>query len=402
MLRSDGKKLLNHAQVHSKTKDFIISCKLKMMQKKKKKPKVLLAMSGGVDSSVAALMLKKQGFEIIGAFMKMWSSTKNNLGECAWMDEKRMAMKIALMLEIPFVLLDYEKEYNALVVEEMFSNYKKGITPNPDADCNTKIKFPFLLKAAKKFGCEYIATGHYAKVSKTQKRAVLMRAKDEFKDQTYFLYGLKQKELAKTLFPIGSYTKQEVRNIAKTKGLPNFDKKSTAGICFIGKVDMQNFLKKKISPKPGKVLDPEGNVIGEHQGIYFYTIGQRLGSRNMAEVKKSANPEKRIERWHVAAKDIKKNILIAAPKSHRLNYKTSISIKKPNWILGEPLKTKKFSVKSKIRHPGKLLSSSLFFSKKNKCWAIELKKPEFGVAEGQSIVVYSGKKVLGGGIISRT
>lgn len=181
------------------------------------KPRVLVAMSGGVDSSVAALLMKQQGYEVIGAFMKNWSDTKNDLGECTWRGERRIAQKISAVLDIPLKTLDFEKEYRKLVVEEMYKKYKKGITPNPDIDCNEKIKFPLMLRAAKKFGCDFLVTGHYARIKKSKENFELLRAKDESKDQSYFLYRLKQKELSKVLLPIGEFTKGQVREIAKKK-----------------------------------------------------------------------------------------------------------------------------------------------------------------------------------------
>ena len=221
-----------------------------------KKTKVLVAMSGGVDSSVAALMMKNKGYEVIGAFMKNWSDTKNDLGECSWREERRIALQIASALDIPLITLDYEREYKKEVVDEMFKKYKKGITPNPDVDCNQKIKFPKLIQEAKKLGCDFIVTGHYSRIKKTGNRFKLLRAKDETKDQSYFLFRINQNELANTLFPIGDYTKKEVREIAKKANFPNFNKKSTVGICFIGKVNLKDFLQKKLKAKKRKNSRP--------------------------------------------------------------------------------------------------------------------------------------------------
>ena len=182
----------------------------------KTKPKVLLAMSGGVDSSIAAFLLKKQGYEVIGAFMKNWSDTKDPLtGKCAWRTERKMALKVASQLNISLITLDFEKEYRKDVIDKMFEKYKKGITPNPDIDCNQKIKFPLLLKAAKKMNINLIATGHYARVKKNKNNIYeLLRGKSEFKDQSYFLYKINQEELSHCLFPIGNYSKEEIREIA--------------------------------------------------------------------------------------------------------------------------------------------------------------------------------------------
>ncbi len=373
------------------------------MKSQTKKQKVLLAMSGGVDSSIAALILKKQGYEVIGAFMKNWSDTKDPLtGICAWRGERKMAIKIASKLNIPLITLDFEKIYRKDVIEKMFEKYKKGITPNPDIDCNQKIKFPLLLKEAKKRKIDIIATGHYARVKQNPKtkKYELYRGLDESKDQSYFLYRTKESELRHTLFPIGNYTKKQIREIAEKNHFPNYNKKGTVGICFIGKINFKDFLRKKIPPKPGKILDPEGNIIGKHDGIFYYTIGERLGPRYGFEVERQKNSHEKIERWYVARKDIKKNTIIAAPKDHLLNFRKNIIVK--NFYLISDKKTtfekKKTKVLSRIRHVGELLPSILEY--KNKKWKITLKESITGVSEGQAVVLYQGEKCIGGGEIS--
>lgn len=350
-----------------------------------KPKKVLVAMSGGVDSSVAALLMKQKGYQVIGAFMKNWSHEKHGMGQCLWKGERKVATKVAAKLGIPLLTFDFEKEYKKLVVDEMFKKYKKGITPNPDIDCNEKVKFPLLLKAAKELQADYLVTGHFARIKKSQ----LYRAKQESKDQSYFLYRVKKKELEKCLFPIGDYTKEKVREIAKKNKFPNYDKKSTVGICFIGKINLKDFLKKKIKPKKGKILDPKGDQIGTHDGIYYYTIGQRLGPRYGFEIKRGKG--KKLDRWYVARKDLKKNIIIAAPQNHPLNFRKNITINNIYWL---DKKITSGNVYSRIRQVGELLPSKL---KENK---IILKKPITGVSEGQAIVLYKGKKCLGGGVIS--
>ena len=364
------------------------------------KPKVLIAMSGGVDSSVAALLMKNTGYEVIGAFMKNWSGTKDELGECNWKEERKYAIKIARLLKIPLITLDFEKEYRKEVVEKMFLDYRRGITPNPDIDCNQKIKFPLLIKAAKKLGADFVVTGHYARIKKTKKKEYeLLRAKDESKDQSYFLYRIKQSELKNLIFPIGDYTKSQVREIAKKNKFPNFDKKSTVGICFIGKINLKKFLQKKIKPKKGKIFDPKGNIIGEHDGIYYYTIGQRLGLRYGIEIKKQGDDKKFLKRWYVALKDVGKNEIILAPEGHKLLYRKEITIKNPHWINASPKGNQK--VYARIRQVGELLPSKLIYNKKNKKFRVILNKAITGVSEGQAIVLYAtkGKKVLGGGEI---
>ncbi|MBI2043553.1 tRNA-specific 2-thiouridylase [Candidatus Pacearchaeota archaeon] len=438
----------------------------------KTKPKVLVAMSGGVDSSVAALMMKNRGFQILGVFMKNYSDSKNDFtGDCLWKDERRIAMKIAAKLGIPLITLDFEKQYKKLVIEKMFSDYRKGITPNPDIDCNQKVKFPLLIKAAKKLGCDFVATGHYARIKKivtkndnnkisnvknklfnknhkdliinshgagwreakkwNEKKVKyqLLRATDESKDQSYFLYRLKQDELKHLIFPIGDYTKKQIREIARKNHFLNYDKKSTVGICFVGKVNLKKFLQARIAPKKGKILNPQGEIMGEHDGIYYYTIGQRIGMRFGIDVSKKHDDKNLMKRWYVAKKDVKKNTIIAAPEGHPLNYRKEIWLKNQSWINADEIintktkrltnkqiidinlnsrgragenKTKKQNENSKkilarIRQVGELLSAKI----ENRSGKIKviLDKAITGISEGQAIVLYDGKEVLGGGEI---
>ncbi|MBP7708645.1 tRNA 2-thiouridine(34) synthase MnmA [Candidatus Pacearchaeota archaeon] len=367
-----------------------------------KKEKVLLGMSGGVDSSVAAMLLQKQGYEVIGAFMKNWSDTKNKLtGECQWKEERRVAQKIADRLGIKLITLDFENQYKKLVVDEMFKKYKKGITPNPDIDCNKEIKFPLLIKEAKKLGINLIATGHYVRNKKTRNKYQLVRAKDEMKDQSYFLYTIRQNELKHCLFPIGELTKQQVREIAEKNNFPNYAKKSTVGICFIGKINLKQFLQQRIKPKKGKIMNPEGKQIGEHDGIYYYTIGQRIGPRFGIEISYTlANQDgKDHTKWYVAKKDAKTNTIIAAPEVHPLNFRKEIIIQDFYLIdeKKENYKNESHKVLARIRQVGELLPSKLFFEKGK--FKLTLDKAITGVADGQAVVLYKGEKVLGGGTI---
>ncbi len=365
-----------------------------------KRKKVLIAMSGGVDSSVAALLMKKKGYDVVGVFLKCYSDSKNVFGRCSWKDERKSALMIASSLDIPLTTLDYEKEYKEFVIDEMFEMYKKGITPNPDVDCNIKIKFPFLLDYAKKINADYVVTGHYSRIREENETYKLLRAKDELKDQSYFLYRLNQKYLSKVLFPIGDLTKKQVREIAKKNNFPNYDKKSTVGICFIGKINFNEFLKKNIEKKKGIIVDPSGNILGEHDGVFYYNVGMRLGPRVGIDLIKEKG--KKPVRWYVAKKDVEKNVLVVAPEDHEMLFRKEILIKDLSLTSlnkNEFLKKAKKGIKLKcrIRNVGELLPCKVFYQ--NYKLTLVLDKAIDGISEGQAVVLYSGKVVLGGGVI---
>ncbi len=356
---------------------------------------VLVGLSGGVDSAVAALLLKKQGYKVIGAFMKNFSETKNKLtGECSYLEDKKDAEKIAAVLNIPLKILNFEKEYKKSVIMPMFKSYSKGLTPNPDSLCNKIIKFPLLWKEAKKLKADYIATGHYIKRIKKGSRYFLKIPKDRNKDQSYFLYNLTKKDLQHTLFPIANLKKSKVRKIAQKNSFPNYDKKSTSGICFVGKINMKSFLKQKIKPKKGEIINPEGQILGTHEGIMYFTIGERMREDANAAINKEFR-NKYKSKLYVVDKKIKSNILVVAPESHQSMLKSEFCIKNINWITEKP----KFPLKAKIRirHLGELISAKI--RKKNKKILCELKMPIKGIAEGQSAVIYKRKYLLGGGEI---
>lgn len=355
---------------------------------------VVVGLSGGVDSAVSALLLKKKGYKVIGAFMKNFSDTKNPLtGECSWAEEKRMAQRIASSLEIPFVVFDFEKEYKNQVIKPMYRAYKRGLTPNPDITCNTLIKFPLFWKHAKKLGADYIAMGHYARVKSSSQRFSLLAGKDKNKDQSYFLYELSQSDLEHTLFPIGNLTKEEVRKIAKENHLPNWDKHSTRGICFVGKVNLKSFLEKNIKNHPGKVLSPEGKILGTHPGVMYFTIGQRIGPHLGINIEKPHGREQ--EKWYVAAK--KGNALIAAPENHHSLFKKEAIIKKLHLI--NPKEKIPSELKARIRHLGELYSGKL--KKLNNHYRFIFSSPVKSLALGQSLVLYAKDKIIGGGEISQ-
>jgi tRNA-specific 2-thiouridylase len=366
---------------------------MKRTEQNIKKKKVLVAMSGGVDSSVAALLMKKNGYEVFGAFMKCFSDTKNNLtGECAWRDELRMARRIAAKLNIQLIMLDFEKEYKKHIIESMFKAYTEGKTPNPDILCNKIIKFPLLWKAAKKLKIPLIATGHYARIKKTSNGFQLLTGLDFEKDQSYFLAEISQEDLSHTIFPLGNHTKSQVRQIAKANNFPNWDKQGTRGICFVGRIPMQKFLKQKIKEKRGKIISPKGELIGMHPGSAFFTIGQKLGEHLGVIINKP--PELAQKRFYVAEKR-KGNILVAVPENHSLLKRKRIIIKKLHLINQKvkiPLK-----LKARIRHPGIFHSGKL--KKVNSGWEFRFDKLIKAIAEGQYIVFYKDQEVMGCGEI---
>ena len=356
----------------------------------------MVGLSGGVDSAVAALLLKQDGYEVTGAFMINFSNTKNTFEECNYLVDKKEAQKIAAILDIPLLILNFEKQYRKHVIDPMFKSYARGLTPNPDSLCNKIIKFPLLWKEARKRNINYIATGHYIKKVEKNNQFYLKIPGDKTKDQSYFLYNLTQSDLKHTLFPISNLTKQEVRAIAHKNNFPNYNKPSTNGICFIGKVDMKKFLKKKIKPKTGKAIDPKGNIIGEHDGIMYYTIGERIGERYGIKINKSYR-NKTKKKLYVINKHAHSNVLTIAPENHPSSFRKKFKIIKINWITEKPYLP--LNVKIRIRHLGKLHNATIKLEK-DKLICV-LKNPLPDIAPGQSCVIYKNRTniILGGGEI---
>lgn len=352
---------------------------------------VVIGLSGGVDSSVAASILKKKGYNVIGAFMKNFSDTKNPYTkECSYLEDKRIAQKIANHLKIEFVTFDFEKEYKKFVIDTMYSSYKKGLTPNPDILCNKIIKFPLFWKEAKKLGADYIAMGHYAKIKKVKSKYELHMGKDNSKDQSYFLANLSQNDLKHTLFPLGDFKKEHTRKIAKKNRFPNWDRHGSVGICFVGQVDMQSFLKKKINEKIGNVKDSEGKIIGKHKGISFYTIGQKAGEHIGIEIKK---PKELSQKKFYIAKKLKDNTLVIVPEGHDYLFKREINLKDIHKIdPKEKINNKKFKIR--IRHLGKLHDGKLVNNK------VILDKPLDAISPGQILVMYDKKRLVASAQIS--
>jgi tRNA-uridine 2-sulfurtransferase len=345
--------------------------------------KVAVGLSGGVDSSVAAHLLKKQGYEVVGVYIQCW---EEGFG-CRSDEDRAYAVQTAAKLGIKIEQLDFIKEYKEKVVSYFYSEYKAGRTPNPDVLCNKEIKFGMFFEWAMKEGFDYVATGHYARVD----RVKLLRGVDDGKDQSYFLYLLTPEVLEKTLFPIGGMKKEEIRKIARKLNLPAKDRPDSTGICFIGEVDIKGFLGEKIKPKKGKVLDSDGEVIGEHEGAWFYTIGQRRGFT----VKKYQGKP-----LFVVSKDVSENILVVGDREDALA--AEFDVGNMHWIGGARERSGPGGVEFKclvrIRHLGELHEAVVTDSGEGELH-VSLEKPVFGVAPGQSAVFYKGEEVLGGGII---
>lgn len=366
------------------------------MKEKIQKKKVVLGLSGGVDSSVAAYLLKKQGYEVIGVFLKNYSGTKDSLTiECSWIKEREIAQKIASILEIPLITLDYEKDYMKKVIDKLYSDYSRGLTPNPDIDCNNIIKFPALWKYAKKIKADFIATGHYARIKKDNSNYRLLSGKDKQKDQSYFIYDLAQNDLSHILFPIGNLKKEEVRKIAKKLKFPNWNKRGTRGICFVGKVDMKKFLKKKIKEKKGIVISEKKEIIGTHSGNSYFTIGERIGEAKGFELFPEAR-KKYHEKLYIAEK-LPGNKILVVPENHPLLKKKEIKVHKMHFINPKERIKSKGSLSARIRHLGEKHSGKLV--KKGDKYFFIFKKSVKAIAEGQSIVIYKKEIVLGGGEI---
>ena len=352
-----------------------------------KQKKVFVGISGGVDSSVSAALLKKAGFLVVGVFIKVWQP---DFVECTWREDRLDAMRVCAKLKIPFFTLDLEKEYKKDVADYMISEYKKGRTPNPDVMCNKYIKFGAFFDWAIAQGADFVATGHYARVNRVAENTQLLVGKDKNKDQSYFLWTLTQKQLNKTLFPIGDIEKPEVRKIAKKLGLSTAEKKDSQGVCFLGKFDMKDFLGHYMKGNSGKVLNEKGEIIGKHNGAIFYTIGQRHG---FEIIKKTTS----CKPLFVIAKNLQKNtVTVSENPTQDIEKTKEIEIENVNWISGKtPDLSKKYSARIRYRQ-----TLSLCKIKKNDDdFVVSFDKYQKSVSSGQSIVIYDGESCLGGGII---
>lgn len=356
-------------------------------------------MSGGVDSSVTAYLLKKQGYNLVGVFMRSY-----NIDGCAEEDAED-ARRVAGQLEIPFYTWDFEDEYKKRVVEYMIDGYRKGLTPNPDVMCNREIKFGLFLEKALSMGADYVATGHYVRVKKTkiknQSVYKLFEAKDKNKDQSYFLWTLTQKQLKHCIFPIGEYLKSEVRVIAKKAKLSTAEKKDSQGICFLGKVSIVEFLKDYIPEKKGEIITTEGKKIGEHEGATFYTIGQRHGLDLKSKNRElGIHGEVDTKAHYVVSKSVETNTLVVAEGgNHEALYKKELLFRNfSTTSLKVSIPKTGLAVFARVRYRQKLSPARLY--KKGEEFALTFKEAQRFVAPGQSAVFYDTKgQLLGGGVI---
>lgn len=349
----------------------------------KSKYKVYVGMSGGVDSSLTASLLKEEGYDVTGVYMKNWTRDLPGM-KCPWAEDLADAKRVAVQLGIDFKVFDFEKDYREKVVQYMLDEYEAGRTPNPDIMCNQEVKFKLFLEAALEDGADYIATGHYAGT----KDGELLRAKDDNKDQTYFLYRVTGKALQKTLLPLGKYTKPEVREMAKERGLFTASKKDSQGICFVGKIGIRDFLKQFLPPqKAGKIVRKEtGEVLGWHDGAIFYTLGQRHGLNIGGGLP-----------FYVCGKDMAKNeVCVSSDINSGELWTKSIKVSSLHWINRKAMEGEEIEIR--VRHRAPLVKATISFSTDGEA-LLTLKDEQRAITAGQSVVFYSDNICLGGGII---
>jgi tRNA-specific 2-thiouridylase len=353
------------------------------------KNKVYIGLSGGVDSAVSAALLQKAGYDVTGVFIKVWQP---DWIECSWKEDRREAMRVAAHLGIPFVTLDLEKEYKEGVIDYMIAEYAAGRTPNPDVMCNREVKFGAFWRWAQAQGADYVATGHYAR-NKIQETGFysLLTGRDSNKDQSYFLWTLNQADLQHVLFPVGDIPKPEVRKLAAKFKLPNADRKDSQGLCFIGKVDVKEFLTHYIKTEPGSVLNEKGTVIGTHPGALLFTIGERHGFTITEKTPHDAP-------YYVVKKDVSANTLTVSNKTIQTENISNKEVKliRCNWVHEVPVPEKTFQGRSRYRqelYPLTIINADATHA------AIRFETTQDTLTPGQSLVIYDGEVCVGGGII---
>ena len=352
--------------------------------------RVILGMSGGVDSAVAALLLKEQGYEVTGVFMRNWEEQD---GSCPAEQDYEDVRRVSEALDIPYYTVNFTKEYQERVFSYFLSEYTAGRTPNPDILCNTEIKFKAFLDFALKSGAEYLATGHYARLARDVSGVRLLKGLDGGKDQTYFLAGLSNDQLARAMFPIGALQKREVRDLARLHALPVAEKKDSTGICFIGERNFKRFLMSYLPACPGDMVDEHGKKIGRHDGLMYYTLGQRRGLGIGGRSDGSG------ESWFVIGKDLQRNLLIVQQGEHEELFSLSLTMDKLNVIPPEDLpKTFTCTAKFRYRQPDQPVE----VERMDGGALVRFKEPQRAVTPGQWCVLYRGEECLGGGPIENT
>lgn len=343
---------------------------------------VFVGMSGGVDSSVTAALLKERGFDVTGVYMKNWSQDLPG-HKCPWKEDYQDAKRVAVQLDIPFKMYDFEKEYRDKVVNYMIGEYKSGRTPNPDIMCNQEVKFKLFLEAALEDGADMIATGHYARIKDGQ----LLAGIDKNKDQSYFLCRVTEDALKKSLMPIGEFTKPEVRELARKFGLSTAEKKDSQGICFVGSIGIKEFLQQFTTSEPGKIVDQHGAVIGEHDGALFYTIGQRHGLHVGGGLP-----------YYVIGKDMDKNqVFVTTDLQDSRLWSKDLRLASPHWINAEPTADKHYTIRTRYRAP--LVEVTTLRKNNEGTWLVSLKDDVRAVTPGQSAVLYEADRLVGSGIV---
>ena len=353
---------------------------------------VIVGMSGGVDSAAAALILKRQGVEPIGVFMKNWNEPVES-GACPATADYEDVRRVCERIGIPYYAVSFEKEYMARVFSYFLDEYQKGRTPNPDILCNCEIKFRAFLDFARASGAAAMATGHYARLDKTGARIRLLRARDAAKDQSYFLAGLVQEQLQNALFPIGDLEKGAVRALAREAGLSVADKRDSTGICFIGERNFREFLMRYLPAQPGDIVDEAGRAVGRHEGLMYYTLGQRRG------LGIGGRSDGTGESWFVIGKDLPRNWLIVQQGEHQELYARSLAADRINWIAGEP-PANEFCCTAKFRY--RQADQVVRVQVRGEGAVVAFDQPQRAVTPGQWVVFYDGEACLGGGPIDAT
>ena len=355
--------------------------------------RVVVGMSGGVDSSVTALLLKEQGYDVVGVFMKNWDDTDEN-GVCTATEDYKDVAKVANQIGVPYYSVNFEKEYWDRVFEYFLAEYRLGRTPNPDVMCNKEIKFKAFLDYAMQLGADYVATGHYAQVSTDENGVVhMLRGVDNNKDQTYFLSQLSQEQLAKTLFPLGHMEKKEVREIAERAGLATAKKKDSTGVCFIGEKNFKEFLGKYLPAQPGKMVTLDGTVKGDHAGLMYYTIGQRQGLGIGGGQGESSEP------WFVVGKELETNTLLVGQGFHHDHlYATSLEATDVHFTTNEAKETE-FKCTAKFRYRQQDTGVTVILNEDQTKAKVIFDEPVRAITPGQAVVFYQGDECLGGGLI---